>query len=166
PHEQLVVQIRGAVAEYERTLIADRMRRGRQAKLRNGRLLPWPRPPYGYRVDTERPRDPAGVCFDPAQAAIIQELFATSADGGVTLYALAQRLTRRALPTPTVRTYWNVRTVRGLLTNPAYTGRAAHGRWRATPARQRWSPLRPVGSGESGRPTPPENWITVPVPAL
>src|SRR5439155_19641277 len=33
PHEQLVVQIRGAVAEYERTLIADRMRRGRQAKL-------------------------------------------------------------------------------------------------------------------------------------
>ena len=34
PHEHLVVQIRGAVAEYERTLIADRMRRGRQAKLR------------------------------------------------------------------------------------------------------------------------------------
>src|ERR671937_87180 len=33
PHEHLVVQIRGAVAEDERTLIADRMRRGRQAKL-------------------------------------------------------------------------------------------------------------------------------------
>ena len=28
-------QIRGAVAEYERTLIADRMRRGRQAKVRS-----------------------------------------------------------------------------------------------------------------------------------
>jgi len=41
PHEQLVTQIRGAVAEYERTLIADRMRRGPQAKLRAGRLLPW-----------------------------------------------------------------------------------------------------------------------------
>jgi site-specific DNA recombinase len=51
PHEQLVVQIRGAVAEYERTLIADRMRRGRQAKLRSGRHLPWTRPPYGYRLD-------------------------------------------------------------------------------------------------------------------
>jgi site-specific DNA recombinase len=32
PHDQLLLQIRGAVAEYERTLIADRMRRGRQAK--------------------------------------------------------------------------------------------------------------------------------------
>lgn len=30
PHDQLLLQIRGAVAEYERTLIADRMRRGRQ----------------------------------------------------------------------------------------------------------------------------------------
>jgi site-specific DNA recombinase len=40
PHEQLVTQIRGAVAEYERTLIADRMRRGRQARLRSGQLLP------------------------------------------------------------------------------------------------------------------------------
>jgi site-specific DNA recombinase len=30
PHDQLRRQIRGAVAEYERPLIADRMRRGRQ----------------------------------------------------------------------------------------------------------------------------------------
>jgi site-specific DNA recombinase len=30
PHDQLLLQIRGAVAEYERVLIAERMRRGRQ----------------------------------------------------------------------------------------------------------------------------------------
>ena len=29
PHDQLLLQIRGAVAEYERTLISERMRRGR-----------------------------------------------------------------------------------------------------------------------------------------
>jgi hypothetical protein len=58
PHEQLVTQIRGAVAEYERTLIADRMRRGRQARLRSGQLLPWTRAPYGYRLHPERPRGP------------------------------------------------------------------------------------------------------------
>ena len=50
PHDQLLLQIRGAVAEYERTLIAERMRRGRLAKLRAGRLLPWTRAPYGYRL--------------------------------------------------------------------------------------------------------------------
>ena len=40
PQDQLLLQIRGAVAEYERTLIAERMRRGRQIKLRAGCLLP------------------------------------------------------------------------------------------------------------------------------
>lgn len=61
PHDQLLLQIRGAVAEYERTLIAERMRRGRQQKYQAGMMLPWTRPPYGYRVDPDHPRDPAGV---------------------------------------------------------------------------------------------------------
>jgi site-specific DNA recombinase len=47
PHDQLLLQIRSAVAEYERTLITERMRRGRLAKLRAGTLLPGTRPPYG-----------------------------------------------------------------------------------------------------------------------
>jgi site-specific DNA recombinase len=38
PHDQLLLQLRSAVAEYERTLIAERMRRGRQMKLRAGIL--------------------------------------------------------------------------------------------------------------------------------
>ena len=56
PHDQLLLQIRGAVAEYERTFIAERLRRGRQAKIRRGHLLPWRRVPYGYRAHPERPR--------------------------------------------------------------------------------------------------------------
>src|SRR6266581_6761896 len=61
PHDQLLLQIRGAVAEYERTLIAERMRRGRQMKLTAGALLPWTVPPYRYRAAPDRPRAPAGV---------------------------------------------------------------------------------------------------------
>jgi site-specific DNA recombinase len=62
PHDQLLLQIRGAVAEYERTLITDRMRRGRLTHLRAGQLLPWSRAPFGYRLDPEHPRDPACLC--------------------------------------------------------------------------------------------------------
>ena len=47
PHDQLLLQIRGAVAEYERPLIADRMRRGRQAQWRRGQRRPWRVPPDG-----------------------------------------------------------------------------------------------------------------------
>jgi site-specific DNA recombinase len=166
PHEQLVTQIRGAVAEYERTLIADRMRRGRLAKLRSGQLLPWTRAPYGYRLHPERPRDPAAVQIDPVAAVVVQELFAAYAAGGVTLHALAARLTRRRVPTPTGKPVWRPTTIRNLLTNPAYKGQAASGRLRTHSARRRKSALEPVGRGMSTRAHPPQEWITVPVPAL
>jgi site-specific DNA recombinase len=166
PHEQLVTQIRGAVAEYERTLIADRMRRGRQARLRSGQLLPWTRAPYGYRLHPERPRDPAAVGVDPVAAVVVQELFAAYAAGGVTLHTLAAQLTARGVPTPTGRPIWRPTTIRGLLTNPAYKGQAASGRLRTAPARQRKSALEPIGKGMSTTAHPSEEWITVPVPAL
>jgi site-specific DNA recombinase len=166
PHEQLVTQIRGAVAEYERTLIADRMRRGRQARLRSGQLLPWTRAPYGYRLHPQRPRDPAAVQVDPVAAAIVQELFAAYAAGGVTLHGLAAQLTVRRVPTPTGKPIWRPTTIRGLLTNPAYKGQAASGRLRTAPARRRKSALEPIGKGQSTTAHPPQEWITVPVPAL
>lgn len=61
PHDQLLLQIRGAVAEYERALISERMRRGRLTKLQAGLLLPWTYPPYGYclRPDACAPTDHA-----------------------------------------------------------------------------------------------------------
>jgi site-specific DNA recombinase len=166
PHEQLVTQIRGAVAEYERVLIADRMRRGRLAKLRSGQLLPWTRAPFGYRLHPERPRDPAALQIDPVAAVVVQELFAAYAAGGVTLHALAAQLTERRVPTPTGKPVWRPSSIRQLLTNPAYKGQAASGRLRTTPARRRKSSLEPIGRGVSTRAHPSQEWITVPVPAL
>ena len=63
PNDQLLLQIRGAVAEYERTLIAERMRRGRQAKLRSGQLLPWSRPPTAICWTLSIPANPAGCIW-------------------------------------------------------------------------------------------------------
>src|SRR5215210_6280482 len=70
PNDQLLLQIRGAVAEYERTLLSERMRRGRLAKYKAGLLLPWTHVPYGLRVDPDRPREPAGVSLEEAKAAV------------------------------------------------------------------------------------------------
>jgi Resolvase, N terminal domain len=60
PNDQLLLQIRGAVAEYERTLLAERMRRGRLAKYKAGLLLPWTHTPYAVcgwtPTETPRPR--------------------------------------------------------------------------------------------------------------
>src|SRR5260370_887548 len=68
PPAQWVLKTRGAVAEYEGTLIPERRRRGGQAGLRGGTLRPWPRPPFGYRLDPDRPRDAAAVRTEPGEA--------------------------------------------------------------------------------------------------
>ena len=156
PHDQLLLQIRGAVAEYERTLIAERMRRGRQARLRAGTLLPWTRPPFGYRLDPQRPRDAAGVRVEPDEAVLVAQLFDWYLEPGATLYRLAKRLTDLGVATPTGKPRWNVASVRGILRNPAYAGQAQTNRTRVAPARQRKSALLPVGPGESHAPRPPE----------
>jgi site-specific DNA recombinase len=166
PHDQLLLQIRGAVAEYERTLIAERMRRGRQAKLRAGTLLPWTTPPFGYRLDPERPRDVAGVRVERAEAVLVAQLFDWYLEPQATVYRLAKRLTDLHVATPTGKPCWNAASVRGILRNPAYAGRALTNRTRVVPARRRKSALLPVGPGESHAPRPQEDWIAVPVPQI
>ena len=168
PQDQLLLQIRGAVAEYERTLIAERMRRGRQAKLRAGCLLPWTRPPYGYRLDPDRPRDPAGVTLEPAEAAVVRELFAGYLEGQASLFGLAKHLQALGIPSPRGRPCWSPATLRGLLTNPTYTGQAYAGRWRARAPRIRRSATHPIGKpSDSSVPVPAAEWLPVAsVPAL
>ena len=166
PHDQLLLQIRGAVAEYERTLIAERMRRGRQAKLRAGTLLPWTTAPFGYRLDPERPRRADAVRTDPGEAALIAQLFDWYLEPGATIYQLAARLTDLGVPTPMGGPRWNVASVRGILRNPAYAGRALSNRTQVAPARRRKSAMLPAGPGQSHAPRPEEDWIAVPVPPV
>src|SRR5262245_30921574 len=168
PHDQLLLHIRGAVAEYERTLIAERMRRGRQAKLRSGQLLPWTMAPYGYLLDPERPRDPSRVRPDAVKAAVVSQSFASYATNNrsLRLYWCSKPLSDPQIPPPSRRARFNLASVRGILRNPAYAGTAYSGRTHPAPARHRKSALQPVGPGASQRPAPPNEGIAVPVPAL
>jgi len=168
PHDQLLLQIRGAFAEYERTLIADRMRRGRQAQLRTGRLVPWTRPPYGYLADAEHPRDANLVRLDPVTSAVVVQIFVwyTQPQERLSLYQIAKHLNDSQIPTPMGGNHWNASTVRAILCNPAYAGMTYAGRTQHASAQRRKSPLLPVGPGDSKRPTPPDTWIPIPVAAI
>jgi site-specific DNA recombinase len=168
PHDQLLLQIRGAVAEYERTLITERMRRGRQARIRAGLMLPWTKRPYGYQLHPEHPRDPTGVVVEPVEAVIVAEIFAMYASDGASLAKVVEHLYSLGIPTPTGRPRWTLGTLRGLLTNPLYIGKVYSGRWRYRPARIRRSATRPMGRPhDSSDLTPTDSWTLVAtIPAI
>ena len=162
PHDQLVLQIRGAVAEYERTLIAERMRRGRQMRIRAGTLLPWTTPPYGYHLHPDHPRDPAKVQLDPAEGAMVQDIFARYLTAGGTLLGVAKYLLQLGVRSPQGNARWTAASLRGVLTNPVYTGHVYVGRRRARPARRRRSATHALGKPAHGYDfTAPTEWTLV-----
>src|SRR5205823_4053117 len=103
-----------------------------------------------YRVDPSRPRDPAGVRLEPSEVAVVTELFASYLEEGQSLKRVTTHLIELQIPTPSGRTRWNQATVRGILTNPVYTGIVYLGRSRPTQARQRHSALQPIGRDRGG----------------
>src|SRR5215207_8104274 len=167
-NDQLLLQIRGAVAEYERTLLSERMSRGRLAKLKAGLLLPWTHVPYGLRVDPDRPRDPAGVSLEEAKAAVVAEIFAAYLEPGESLFGVSRHLRDMGVPAPRGGKAWSTATLRGILTNPAYAGKVYAGRVRYRPPKIRRSATHPIGHPhDSAVPLPPEEWTFVTeVPAV
>src|SRR3954451_16708095 len=144
------------------------MRRGRLAKYKAGLLLPWTYVPYGYRVDPDRPRDPAGVRLDEAKAAVVAEIFATYLQEGASLLGVSRHLEARDIPVPRGGKIWSIATLGGILTIPAYAGQVYAGRTRYRPAKIRRSATHPMGHPHgSAVPLAPEEWIPVAqVPAV
>ena len=99
---------------------------------------------------------------EPSEAALVAQLSGWYLEPQATIYRLARRLTDLGVPTPRGRPRWNVASVRGILRNPSYAGRALSNRTQVAPARGRKSAILPAGPGISHAPRPEEDWIAVP----
>ena len=100
--------------------------------------------------------------MEPAEVAVVADLFVHYLEEGQTLQGVTKQLMTLELPTPSGHWRWNQATVRGILTNPVYTGTVYLGRSRPTQAHQRHSPLLPIGRDKGGHiQTPQEEWMAV-----
>src|SRR5262245_39558641 len=127
------------------------MRRGRQLRLRSGTMLPWTLPPCGYRSAPDCPRDPSSVHIEPAEGAMVRELFIRYLQDNESLLSLAKHLLAVGLPSPRGNPRWSAASLRGILTNPVYTGKLYIGRTRSRPARTRRSATHPLGKPAHGQ---------------
>ena len=164
--EKLWQGITGVIAEYEREVIQDRMRRGRLHRLRQGETVPV-QAPYGYRYVADRESRRSQWQIVQEEAAIVEQVFAWYTQASLTLQEIAQRLNSQATPSPEGKK-WNATTISRLLQQPAYKGKAYYGR-RATDASE-IGQMRKIGRGRLRfpryTPRPFDEWIESSVPAL
>ena len=130
----LLLQMQGMIAEYERAKILERTRRGRRFNARQGRVSVLGRAPYGYHYVRKQDGDgEARYEVVEDEACRVRELFRWVGLEGLSLSAVARRLTEQKIPTRKGRTQWDKATLRGILLNPAYHGEAQWGKTRLEP---------------------------------
>ena len=171
PEDDLLLQVQGMIAEYERAKIIERHRRGKRHAARVGAVNVLSGAPYGYRYVTKyEGGGQARYEIMPDEARVVRQVFDWVGRDRQTIGEVCRRLTQAGEVTRTGKTVWDRSVVWGILKNPAYTGAAAFGKTRHGPLRprlraQRNRPVQPRRA-VSISDVPPEEWITIPVPAL
>jgi site-specific DNA recombinase len=171
PEDQLLLQVQGVVAEYERAKILERSRRGRLHAARQGKVsVLASSAPYGDRYVSKQEGGGHAryeVVWDQAQ--IVRKLLTWIGEDRLTIREAARRLTRQGAPTRTAKQRRDGSTVWGILQNPAYKGTVAYGKTHRGRRRPRLRPAR--GQPEQphrpySRYNTPESAVSIEVPAI
>lgn len=171
PEANLLVQMQGMIAEYEREKILERTRRGRKHSASQGNVSVFSRAPYGYRYISKAQGDGhARWEIDPIQSEHVRQIFHWVGDGGCSLAEVARRLYASSINTARGNSQWDHATIRGILINPAYHGHAVYGRKRLVPRKtgkraKRGDPVVPRQAKVTAATSPSEQ-IIISVPAI
>ena len=168
--DELLIQVQGMIAEYERAKILERSRRGKIHRARQGSINVLASAPYGYLYVRKSGDEPASYRVLLHEAKVVRTIFESLVQEQKSLNQIARQLNAEGVSTRTGVGPWRSSTVRWIAGNPAYMGKAAFGK---TEQVERVPPLRPI-RGNSPTPrnasrqqaTARENWIWINVPAI
>lgn len=150
PEGNLFYALRGAISEFEKAKITERMCRGRLEKARQGRVLR-DFQIYGYDFDSQHDQ----LVINPEEAAIVRKIYAwflAPPAGMRGISGIARTLTQTAVPTKRGARMWHRQVVRQILCNRTYIGEFYQNKWDTTNNRVR---LRPQSE-----------WIFIPCPSI
>ena len=173
PEDDLLLQMQGIIAEYERAKFMERSRRGKRHAAQSGSLNVMSGAPFGYRYISIR-EGGGQARFEPnaEQARIVQQIFSWIGRDRCSLHEVCRRLQKAGALTASGRRVWSRQAVWHILQNPAYIGQAAYGKTRMMPRTRKTRPRPPRGRpAEPRRSNTPvaidsKEWVFVPVPPL
>jgi site-specific DNA recombinase len=96
PEGELTDGILDQLAKYERTKIAERTRRGKLHRAREGKIVPTHTPDYGFEFNTNRDN----YVVSEEQMAVVRRIFRMLGAEGMTMYAVKKTFEREGIPAP------------------------------------------------------------------
>ena len=124
PTYNLMINILGSFAEFERELIADRTRRGRRYKVEVRQQFIGALPPYGFRYI---PKDPSTdkegrLELVPEETAVVRHIYEWINTEGISARKVVQRLNAMKIPTRKGSERWAKSSVLRILRSEVYAG--------------------------------------------
>ncbi|MGF9907706.1 recombinase family protein [Brevibacillus porteri] len=162
PEGQLFYSMRGAIAEFEKAKINERMSRGRREKARQGRVLR-DFQIYGYSYDSEKEQ----IVINEAEAAVVRlvfDLFTQPNELVQGINGIAVYLTNKGVPTKRGASVWHRQVVRQMLMNEAYVGRFYQNKWNTEG--MLGNQFRQPDEKVRMKMRPKEEWISLPCPSI
>ena len=168
--DELLVQVQGMIAEYERAKILERSRRGKLYRARQGSINVLGGAPYGYLYVKKTDQTPASYRVLLPQAKVVRQIFRSLAHEQKSIGQISRDLNTAQVETPAGARQWNRSTIRNIAMNPAYIGKAAFGKTESVESNKTLRPRR----GSKGiskhhttqRPRPEAQWISIDVPSI
>ncbi|MGA7238034.1 MAG: recombinase family protein [Bryobacteraceae bacterium] len=120
PEGKMLMQMRGAVNQFERLKIKERTTRGRRQKARDGFVHSVGKR-FGYVYLGKKQGSKGELRIEPGEAAAVRRMF-TQYIQGVTSYQIGHALNREGIKSARGG-LWSAAVVRQILRNPMYTGK-------------------------------------------
>ncbi len=159
PSGRLFFSVLGAVAEFERDLITERMTMGKLGAAKKGHFnTGWTA--FGFDYDPESQR----LVVNEAEAAVVRRIFGWYIRNGLSQRAIVDRLNAEGVPTKTARVRspdgvkkgWFRGHVERILRNPMYKGEAYYGK----------TVVQGNGQTRKKQRRPREEWVPIDCPAI
>jgi site-specific DNA recombinase len=115
PEGELTDGILDQLAKFERAKTAERTRRGKLRRAREGKVIAGHTPPYGFRYNAERDN----LVVDPERMRVVRRIFSELAEGG-SVFGVSQALMREGVPAPAGGENWNHNAIRRIVLSDLY----------------------------------------------
>ena len=164
PTNNLMVNILGSFAEFERELTTDRTRRGRRHKIEVRRQYLGSKSSYGYRyVPAAKVDGKVGrLEIDPDEAAVVRQMYAWVDEEQLSAYAVKERLNQQGV-SARIGKAWAKSSVLKILRNEMYAGTWHYNKHRGCEPLNPVKP-RPYARQRSTRLRPRNEWIPLELP--